>query len=202
MEAFVGALILWGVIALIKSSSDGKKQDKLRIEQEKKDRELRLEREKRQRELRSTLKSLLEDKLSDSDLTREEIDWLHSTYRDMSITELNKSIQDIKSFGRKATKKEVQQIRDSYHIYTYQKWRSEQQEEENRQWNEYLEGFKLLNKAQQQHEIDRLKKLADPDSSEDQGKINILELIRLGGEEASTTDVMIGNTRLFTLKKK
>lgn len=76
-----------------------------------------------------------------------------------------------------------------------------QNTEERMQWYSYVESFRQMNKAQQEHEIDRLKKAAKPDLTDDSEKINTLELIHLGGD-SKTTDVMVGGVKLFTLKEK
>lgn len=74
--------------------------------------------------------------------------------------------------------------------------------EETSEWLQYIRVFKQMNKAQQDHEIERLKKAAASSSSEsDNEKINALELIHLGNAD-KTTDVMVGGVKLFTLKEK
>ncbi|NCU38351.1 hypothetical protein EOL96_04830 [Candidatus Saccharibacteria bacterium] len=77
----------------------------------------------------------------------------------------------------------------------------QQSNQERMQWNKYVATFRQMNKAQQKHEIERLKKAAEPGSTDDSEKINILELIYLGND-SKTTDVMIGGVKLFTMKEK
>lgn len=77
----------------------------------------------------------------------------------------------------------------------------QQNTEERMQWHKYVETFRQMNKAQQKHEIERLKKVAIDGSSEDSEKLNSLELIYLGSD-SKTTDVMMGGVKLFTLKEK
>lgn len=76
-----------------------------------------------------------------------------------------------------------------------------QNTEERMQWHKYIETFRQMNKAQQKHEIERLKKIAEPSSTDDSEKLNSLELIYLGSD-SKTTDVIVGGVRLFTLKEK
>lgn len=76
-----------------------------------------------------------------------------------------------------------------------------QNTEERMQWHRYVEVFRQMNKAQQKHEIERLKKIAEPGSTDDSEKLNSLELIYLGND-SKTTDVMVGGVKLFTLKEK
>lgn len=73
--------------------------------------------------------------------------------------------------------------------------------EERMQWHSYVETFRQMNKTQQKHEIERLKKVAKVGSADDSEKMNSLELIHLSGDN-KTTDVMVGGVKLFTLKEK
>ena len=83
-----------------------------------------------------------------------------------------------------------------------QRYLDEQQSDEERmQWNKYIAAFRQMNKAQQKHEIERLKKAAEPGSANDSEKINTLELIYLGND-SKTTDVMVGGVKLFTMREK
>lgn len=83
-----------------------------------------------------------------------------------------------------------------------QRYLEEKQNAEERiQWHSYVESFRQMNKAQQEHEIERLKKIAEPGSTDDSEKLNSLELIYLGND-SKTTDVMVGGVKLFTLKEK
>lgn len=77
----------------------------------------------------------------------------------------------------------------------------QQGNQERMQWNKYVANFRQMNKAQQKHEIERLKKAAEPGSANDSEKINTLELIYLGND-SKTTDVMINGVKLFTMKEK
>ena len=77
----------------------------------------------------------------------------------------------------------------------------QQSNKERMQWNNYVATFRQMNKAQQKHEIERLKKAAEPSSANDSEKINTLELIHLGND-SKITDVMVGGVKLFTLKEK
>lgn len=76
-----------------------------------------------------------------------------------------------------------------------------QSNEERMQWNKYVATFQQMNKAQQKHEIERLKKVAEAGSTDDSEKLNTLELIYLGSG-SKTTDVMVGGVKLFTMKEK
>lgn len=71
---------------------------------------------------------------------------------------------------------------------------------QNLRWAQYVDSFRQMTQAQQKHEITRLKKIADPQSDDDASRINTLELIRLGG--TTDTDIMIGNTKLFSVRRK
>ncbi len=76
-----------------------------------------------------------------------------------------------------------------------------QNAEERMQWHRYVEAFRQMNKAQQKHEIERLKKIAKAGSTDDSEKLNSLELIYLGND-SKVTDIMVGGVKLFTLKEK
>lgn len=68
------------------------------------------------------------------------------------------------------------------------------------EWNKYLEEFKGLNKSQQDYEIERMKKNADPDSIDSREMIRMLELVMRG--DTGDTDILVGGIKLFTMRKK
>lgn len=71
---------------------------------------------------------------------------------------------------------------------------------EHSEWISYLDHYKALNKSQQEYEIDRMKKNADPQSADDSEKIRVLELVRRG--EYGNTEILVGGLKLFTVRKK
>ena len=71
---------------------------------------------------------------------------------------------------------------------------------QNLEWVRYIDSFKRMNQAQQNHEITRLKKAADPQSDDDASRINTLRLIQLGG--TTNTDIMVGDIKLFSVRKE
>lgn len=132
-------------------------------------------------------------------ISDELVQWLESkvrlqTGKDLSVfTEELRGVLDEEDGKKRAT---VQLM-----LLQQQYLAEKQNTEERMQWHSYVETFRQMNKAQQKHEIERLKKMAEPGSKDDSERLNLLELIYLSGD-SKTTDVMIGGVKLFTLKEK
>lgn len=69
------------------------------------------------------------------------------------------------------------------------------------EWAQYVATFKQLNKAQQQHEIERMKKADEVDSDDNTEKLNLLELIHLS-DNGKAANLLPRDVELFTLKDK
>lgn len=72
--------------------------------------------------------------------------------------------------------------------------------EADRKWQAVLDNFKMMNSAQRKKHLAYIKKNVNELSEE---QLHILELISLGDDKnPSEADVLIGNTKLFTIRKR
>lgn len=72
--------------------------------------------------------------------------------------------------------------------------------EADRKWQAVLDNFKMMNSAQRKKHLAYIKKNANELSEE---QLHILELISLSDDKnPSEADVLIGNTKLFTIRKR
>lgn len=139
--------------------------------------------------LRTEFKSQTRRHLRAADIkpTSDELDWM---CMQLGVERLDDLITELKnepvSNDKEQLNKDVATLKNRYR--------------ESLEWNKYLEEFKGLNKSQQDYEIKRMKKNANPDSPEDREMIRILELVRRG--DAGDTDILVGGVKLFTVRKK
>lgn len=119
--------------------------------------------------------------------TTEELDWM---FTQLGVKEMEDFIAQLKnepvSTDEEQLENDVLILKNKY--------------KEHLAWSKYLDEFKVLNKSQQDYEIERMKKNANPDSSEDREMIRILELVRRG--DAGDTDILVGGVKLFTIRKR
>lgn len=139
--------------------------------------------------LRTEFKSQVRRHLSAADikLTSDELDWM---CMQLGVERLDDLITELKSEPVSNDKEQlnnnVATLKNRYREYL--------------EWNKYLEEFKGLNKSQQDYEIERMKKNADPDSIDSREMIRMLELVMRG--DTGDTDILVGGIKLFTMRKK
>lgn len=139
--------------------------------------------------LRAEFKSQIRRHLSTADMkpTSDELDWMCMQLGTERLEALVAELKDEPiSDDKEQLNNDVTALKNRYCEYSA--------------WNKYLDEFKLLNKSQQDYEIERMKKNANPDSLEDREMIRMLELVRRG--DAGDTDIFVGGVKLFTVRKK
>ena len=130
-------------------------------------------------------------RVSDLKLTNSEVDWVCDQLEESGgIERLEALVAQFKDSPMEDDEESLRQgiiaLKNRYREYS--------------EWISYLDHYKALSKSQQEYEIDRMKKNADPQSADDSEKIRVLELVRRG--EHGNTEILIGGLKLFTVRKK
>lgn len=207
METFAAVMIFWGIVWIIKESiddsknkKDAEKQRQVYAENMKATRAKDL---KQRHSLLNSTRNSLNEWLKNTDLSRDEVNWLNDILDRKTNEELESLSREIESSPSKASEDEILGIKQAYYeakIFVMEQTKIREDREE---WDSYVQDFRRLNTAQQGYEIKRLKKVADPNSDEDNERIRLLELIKLQEPTSSgDTDILVGGVKLFTMRRK
>lgn len=184
IPGIVGMFIWWGIIAWIKSSIDDRKQA---IEYERTQQEEREQRQDNIARFRKVTDELGFDYPKDTFFL-----WLDGYLQ----RETNLSLGDL-----------VNNIEAEYDEHNYAGVRNAIKHLYNSfQFYELVEQFKAMNKSQQEYELGILRKRLAKHPKHDE-MMEILELIYRKDDDVKKqtdnyTDVMVGNTKLFSLRKR
>lgn len=141
------------------------------------------------------------------DYTDDELEWIcHQVEAEFGKEGLLKVIERFREAGdkgnRETIRKQFESLKYDYQLFLQDLETKRLEDEADRKWQLILGDFKRLNPAQQKKQLAFINKNRDANGLSDE-QLHILELVSLNEPKGSKeTDIMIGDMKLFSVRKK
>lgn len=199
-----GGIVAFAIIAAIAYWVNSNREDKERVVANEKAAKIAQTERNNLMQARKEARKAIRSRARDFgvEYTEDELDWICDVFEANSGKSGLIKIRNIfETYPQDKLEAFMMRIEVEHSKYLIEQQATERSNESEQKWQEILEDFKRLNSAQQKSHLAYIKKNHADELTDEQ--LHILELISLNEQkQPSNTDVMVGDVKLFSMRKK